>query len=373
MLRRMRWVRRSAIGFGVCLGLCACASAPAPATSATDARNAAPSPVAVPSAAISRELGNDATFGDLLRTARVLIRSRQAASSDGCVLRREATGYALSADLMPALDELPDTPAELDSQLQRATGPTRVLTPFGPVGQAEPALVLGAFSAVVPDAARLPAVALVLTDEGVYLRYGNTHAGAADGPLPIEAAVARLLAEPGNAQAILYVSAEAAVRVADLAQLLRLLPADHAVALAIALPQGTTLPVARAIAPAVQTCPEGLPEVPADSAEGDLDAQAVVAALPPLRAAAQDCLDSAFGAARAGGRIALALRVAPDGSVADACVMKDAIGDAALAACVLSSALGLHFPRPAPPGVVDVHLPLVLTPAGPVAQRALCE
>jgi hypothetical protein len=320
----------------------------------------------------SRELGANATFGDLVRTARVLIRNPQATAHGACLLAQNADGYSLRADLAPAIDGLPDAPAELDGQLQRAEGPMRVLTPYGPTAGGDAALVLTSFTAVVPQAARAPALAVALTDAGAYLRYGASQASDADGPLLLDALITRLHAADGDA--LIYVTAEAAVAIADVVALLRLLPVEREVALAIALPSSTTLPSASAaLAPAVDRCPEGQPEIDADAAQGDLDQSAVLSAIAPLRVQAQDCLDAARGPARAGGRVALAVRVAADGSVARACMLSDAIGDPALAECVLSSARALRFAAPKPSGVVDVHLPLSLQPAGPSSQRALCN
>ena len=364
------------------LVLCvACASAPS-ATPTTQHVQAAPMPVAPPpvapspadtAPAVSRALDDNATFGDLVRTARVLIRARKADSSAGCLLARETAGYSLRADLMPALDGLPDAPAELDSQLQRATGPLRALTAFGPTAGGDAALTLAAFTATTAQAVHAPVLAIALSDEGVYLRYGATNASDADGPMPIDALGARVLAAPGNAGATLYVTAEAAIGVGELMQLLRALPDDREVVLAIVLPPDTTLPkTAPSLAPDTDRCPLGLPEIDAAAPQGDLSREAVLAAIAPLRAQAQDCLDAARGAARAGGRVVVALRVAGDGKVARACMLNDAIGDAPLAACVLEGARELRFAAPAPAGVVDVHLPLSLQPAGIAATRALC-
>jgi hypothetical protein len=116
-----------------------------------------------------------------------------------------------------------------------------------------------------------------------------------------------------------------------------------------------------------------LPAPAPGSPEGDLDAKAIVAQLGPLRAAAEACLAHARGPASAGGRLVLALRIAADGRTQQACLMEDAIGDAALAGCVIDAANALRFPAPSPAGFVDVHLPLALAPEGPPMQRALCE
>jgi hypothetical protein len=362
----------------VAISLCsfACASAPAATPSRTPASQAsagpAPRPAVAPAQLEPRALREDAHFADLVLTARLLLEAGRGDSDTGCLIAHDHDGYRLGADLMPAFNEIPDAPAELDAALQAAKGPIRVLTAWGEVGDGTYALALAGFTTIGPESAHALGLALLLTDQGVYLRYSDGAASADDGPLPMQAAVARLLGAPHNANAVLYVTAEAATPLGQLVELLRELPAGRQVALASPLPPGTRLPAAQQAAPA-QTCPDGLPEPSADSTEGSLDTQAIIAALGPLRKDAQACLAAAQGQARAGGRLAVALRITQDGRVQAACVQRDAIGDATLEACVLASARNLLFPPPDPPGFVDVHLPLALTPVGPGTQRPLCE
>jgi hypothetical protein len=142
------------------------------------------------------------------------------------------------------------------------------------------------------------------------------------------------------------------------------------------LPAGTRLPAIGAThqAPSLQLlCNEGLPEPAAGRGEGELAAAAIVQALTPVREAARACLQDATGPARAGGRVTLALRIGETGVVEHACLLQDGIGDATLGACVLQSARSARMPAPAPPGFVDVHVPLALTPESLPQPRALCE
>ncbi len=349
----------------------------APATATAAASAPPPAPVAAPAAPPApappnRQLAARATYGDLVRAAALRVAAHDADSAAGCLLATAGKGYSLQADLMPALDPLPDAPTELDDRLQRERGPVRVLTGWGPLGDDGATLALVAFTTLPPSALHAPALSLWLTDEGVYLRSGSAPAGAGDGPLQPRAAIARALAMPGTADGVLYVTAEAAAPMAELIALLRALPAERLVALALALPAGTRLPASTAQA-APQDCPGGLPPPPEQSSEGTLDPHAIVAALGPLRAQAEACLRNAQGRARAGGRLVLALRIEADGRAGAACLRDDPIGDPALAACVIAAARGLRFPIPNPPGFVDVHLPLALTPEGPPAQHGVCE
>jgi hypothetical protein len=307
-----------------------------------------------------------------VRAARALSQAGQKDSSSGCLLGAGSSGYRLSADLMPALDEIPEAPVELDVQLQAAQGAVRVLTAWGQLGAASQALVLASFTTLGAQSVRALGVALVATDEGVYLRYSDAPASAADGPLPVQSAIARLLSAAHNESAVLYVTAEAATPLAQLVELLRLLPAGRPVALALALPAGTHVPVAGSQANA-QVCADGLPALGEGSPEGALDSREIVAALGPLKQAAQACLENAQGRARAGGRLVLALRIDERGAVRESCAQEDAIGDAVLAACVLASTRDLRFPAPHPAGLVDVLLPLSLVPSSGSPQRPLCD
>jgi hypothetical protein len=351
-----------------------------PAASATSVGGIAPAlrggamSMAAPPAAAAPPLAASATFGDLVRAAAARASSGALDARSDCLLRVGSEGYALDAELMPALSELAEPIADVDAALAGAGGPVRVLTAWGQVGALEPDLGFAAFTALSPQSLRAPVVALLLGDAGAYLRYGDGPASEADGPLAIDAVVPRLLAQPRAQDAVLYVAAEEGTPLARLAELLRALPHDRRIALAQLLPTGTRLPpLVAQTPPAQQLCPDGLPEPEAASREGELDPAAAMQALAPLRDGARACLQDATGAARAGGRVVLALRVGETGAVQHACLLQDGIGDAALAACVLQSARSARLPAPTPAGFVDLHVPLSLTPEPLPALRALCE
>lgn len=325
-----------------------------------------------------RTLGAGGSFGDTVRLASALLRGGFGDSTDSCLLTVSENGYTLSGDLMPALTELPDAPADLDARLQRGASSIGVLSAWGAMPSerlsAEPSLVLAGFTAVPVTSLRAPLAAIVLTDEGAYVRTGAQHHAEQDGPLALDAAVQRWLEQQHASGATLYVSAESAVPIATLATLLRKLPVDTVVALAVVLPDGTRLPPSSTPQQSTRPlCPEGLAEPADGSVEGSIDTNVLLAALAPLREQAAQCLDGVRGAARVGGRLALALRIAADGTVQDTCLLTDAIGDAALADCVLDSARSLHVPVPNPPGFVDVHLPFVFGPMSTPTQRTVCD
>jgi hypothetical protein len=278
----------------------------------------------------------------------------------------------LTADLMPALQNPPEPPRRLGPLLRDHLTPIAVLSGWGVLGNGQ-GLSLVALTSVPPEAARAAVTGVFLTPDGAYLRYGQRDASpGADGPLGPEALVTRLLAVERGEPSTLFVTAEADVPVSDLWSLLRTLPGDRSVALATPLPPGTALPNPGRPSTPAPRCPDGLPPLAEGETPGDLDRHAVIAALPPLHRAGADCMARARGAAATGGTLTLALRVGPDGTVADACLLADDTRDAALGACLLEAARTLQFPAPSPPGPVDLHLPLSLIPTGLTIQRATC-
>jgi hypothetical protein len=171
---------------------------------------------------------------------------------------------------------------------------------------------------------------------------------------------------------IAYVTAESAITLEQIANVLRSLPNRFEVALAVVLPKGTRLPAATERSQEL-LCPEGLSEPKDDESEGSLDPAALRSVLAPLRDAALKCALSTGGQALQGGRLELGLRIGADGRARELCMVRDAIGELVLRRCVIEAARALKFPAPSPVGFVDVQLPLELALTGPAAQRALCE
>lgn len=318
-----------------------------------------------------RALGLVATFAELVAAASTLDDRGEIDSAAGCILRGEGP-YRLEADLAAAVRPLPAPPEELDARLERTTGAIRVFTRWGQVGEGE-ALVLVAFTTAPPPDDR-PLLAAVLTDRGVYLR--STASAMNADPVAISGAGARIarVADETGASAVL-VTAEGGMSLASLRALLAAMPHSTPVVLASPLEEGTRLPPPRA-APATPTngaavC-EALPEQPEGTRQGDLDPSAALAALSPLRDAAQQCM-SASRAAANGGRLVLLLRAGTDGRVTDACVTNDTADDPALRQCVVDAARAIALPRPTPDGTADLALPLVFDPDPTLRQRPLCD
>jgi hypothetical protein len=175
---------------------------------------------------------------------------------------------------------------------------------------------------------------------------------------------------------LVAVTAEEGVPVSELASLLERLPASLAgrIALASPLAEGTRLPDAPVAAPEsahAELCPEGLAELEEEAALGDLAPEVILRGLGPLRQGAELCVGASTGAGAAGGRLALAVRIEPDGRVRSACVMEDSTGDAALRACIVGAARELAFEPPG--GYLDFALPLVLEPGRAHRQAPICR
>ena len=141
------------------------------------------------------------------------------------------------------------------------------------------------------------------------------------------------------------------------------------------LAPGTRLPAppSAAEAPPEVRCPGGLPPLEADAPIGQLRPDVLVQSLGPLRQGAAICVSTAQGPGAAGGRVVLAMRIGPDGSVTDACAVEDETGDPRLLDCLRRSARAVAFPAPSPPGHLDVQLPLVLAPEASQRQRPVCR
>lgn len=356
----------------VVLALAACASQSGTAPHARTAGNsqapAASGPRAAPDAL--RELAPDATFADLVRAARALAK-HGSATRPQCLLSEAAPGYRLDAELLSALDPIPDPPAELDAALQANQGRLAALSAWGVLGAPDATVVLASFTGIAPQDLRANPSALLLTENGAYLRSAARASTEADGPLPPEGALNRLKEDATLGVGPLFVSAEAGVPLAAVAALLQALAPERSVALAVALPFGTRLPAASAELGAL-ACPDGLPEVSDERPEGGLDAAALSAALRAVVPDAERCLANARGPGRAGGALTLALRIGATGTVEHACAVGGDLNDAGLVACVIEVARNARYPVPSPAGFVDVHAPLRLSPAPWPSDRPFC-
>lgn len=332
-----------------------------------------PSPEERSSPEDPRDLGARATFASLLDAARRLDDRRDQDSSAGCLLRpptdEPGASWRLEADLAVALRPLPGPPPDLDPIFGASSGPVNVLTRWsahGPGNPDAPTLVAVTTSLPARDA---PVVVWALTAQGVFVR-------STGGPAPLEPRPVAALVPPTGAGA-LYVTAEAGTPLERLAEVLLAVPASlHGqVGLAVVLAPGTRLPAAPPAEDASSSaglCPEGLPPLPADVPEGDVETAALLQSLGPLRQAVATCVSGARTLGPDAARMRVALRIGPTGSVLEACATRDEAGDPTLRACVMRAVRATAFPAPRPAGMVDVELPLSLTVESAQRQAPLC-
>ncbi len=310
-----------------------------------------------------RQLARGATFADLVTAAKQLDDTSRGASDDACVLAGRSDPFRLAADLSPGVRPLPEPPRDLDELLERGAIPTVALTVWGAIGEAAPnALAVAAITAT--PMVEGPATIVVRTDRGVYVR--STDAPSSEPAMPIAALRSRSLGGGPT-----FVTGEADVTVADIAAVLDAIGSgERIVALATPLQPGTALPAPVSVNDTQVAICEGLPDPAPDQAEGVLDGAVLSDGILALRPAIQRCVESA-GLARAG-RVTVAFRVGPSGTVTDACVTEDQLHVGIVVSCVADAIRGARFPTPSPAGYVDVAAPFHLESVDP-AQRARCE
>lgn len=326
-----------------------------------------------------RLFSTDTRFSDLIAAVNYLDQHEQPHSDKKCILRRLPFGgerIALEADLAVAVRPLPDAPLELDKRLQSESGKIHVITLWERIGADVSGIVLIAFTTTSPTSARLPAIALFLTDRGIYIRQSDQKSESRSEPIQLNELPPLLANIASQKEFALYVTAEAEVSLNAFYHLLSTLPYPRPeVALAVVLAAGTRLPTPPKPSKKDTTvwCPQGLPELEFDGPQGDIPRSEIVAAVDAIRDDAQRCLAAAEASAAAGGRVQVAIRIGASGSVEQQCLLEDEIQNLALAKCILSTVHALRFPSPNPAGPVDIHLPLRLTSRGISGQKPVCE
>jgi hypothetical protein len=320
-----------------------------------------------------RAIGPTSSFGDLVAAASVVDDRGEGASSHDCMLRRpERQGWPwlLEADVASSVRPLPAPPEDLDARLVVSQQPVLVLSRWGQIGSRAFDVAVAMFTNAPP----LPSqetVVLILTNRGRYRRLADRRVSAGEIE-PVSASEATGAIPDVSGSAMVVVTAEAGVPLADVARVLAALPDGARVAFAV--PLGEEIRVPDPPEPPADRdtgmCPDGLPELPLDALRGTLARDQIVAALGPLRDRARQCLETSAGTRAAGGLAEVMMRVGPDGSVIEACVVNDELGGTELRHCLIQAAREIRFPAPDPSGHVDMSLPLRLTPT---YQRAMCE
>jgi len=214
-----------------------------------------------------------------------------------------------------------------------------------------------------------PAVAVFATARGAYVRaVQGDFASIPTTPFPLDA-LGPTLSRLRRATLTVFLTAEADLPVATLADVLRSVPAESAVALCVTLPANTVLPEqAPPAEPSAGYC-ETLPDPDEGETEADLPVATLQAGLAPMQELARNCMHSSE--ASSPGRVVLALRIA-DGHVRDACLVEDDLQVAVLTTCLVESAKSMHFEQVAEGTFIDVHLPLRLDPIDDPAPTLIC-
>lgn len=310
----------------------------------------------------TRTLAEDATYGDLVATARALDGASEADSDAGCLLGPTR----LAADLALPLRPLPEPIGSLSRALARHRGPMRVLSRWGQRGAGRRAVAIFTMTPRTDGEALL----LFASDDGIRLRATGGEPGGTE-PFPAAELGDRVLAARASVEGPIVLVADAGTPLVRVRSLLAALPSDAVVALGVLLPEDTRLP--EPLVPDDQgeagLCAEGLP--PAQGAEGQFDVAAARGALSELQAQIARCNDYRSGTGADEGTITVAVRVGPGGAVTGACATGDTVGDPALRACTLGAIREVRFPDPG--GVVDLAIPLRFQPSRLGRQRALCS
>lgn len=326
-----------------------------------------------------RNLSSNARFGDLIAAVNHLDQHDLSRSDRKCLLRRlpfSDERIALEADLAVAVRPLPHAPDELDKRLQSESGTVHVITLWDRIGSDTSGIVLVAFTTTTPASARLPAVALFLTNRGIYVRQSDQTSEPNNKPIQLNELAPLLAHIASQKDFALYVTADAQVSLRALYDLLSALPDPQPeIALAVVVAAGTRLPKQSKSSTRDTTvwCSQGLPELKSEIPEGDIPRSDIIAAVGAIHEGAQQCLAEADGSAAAGGRLQVAFRVGVSGNVERQCLIEDEIQNLALAKCILSTVSTLRFPPPNPSGPVDIHLPLRLTSQGINRQKPICK
>lgn len=316
-------------------------------------------------------LGPNADFADLVTAAQA---STGSPPADDCLLGRTDKGFALGVAAAPAASTWPQpskTPAATTVAADGVTTPGRVLTPWGLVGPGGDGPLWMAFTPLPASAAQATGL-LVELDRGQVRLHRTDDAAVPPAPMDHDALALEVVKQRGGEPITVYVAATAQTPLRSLHALLHRLPVDIPVALAVALPPGSSMPPATKERAVPARCPEGLPEPDDDAEDGELPRAQLVAAMAPLAESARGCFESARGRAASGGRVVVALRIGDRGSIAHACIASPTLGDPVLDTCIAENARQLRFAVPSPPGIVDVHLPLQLTAIESSPPRAVC-
>lgn len=304
-----------------------------------------------------RDLAPGATFGDVIRAARMLDEHGEDSSERGCLFQVDGDRAAMTADVAIAVRPLPDAPVDLGARLGGAAGPIRILSRWDLAGTGEVAVVVITSTPAPPSDARWELLAL--TERGIYRRLSNRAVSREEGgPLALD-----LVLEQLGDSTRLIVTADHGQSLSGLLSLLSALPADQVVGLGIVLPADIRLPNPRVTNENREhLCEHGLAAPTDGRSAGTLAGPDILSVAAGLRPEFTRCLNQASGRAAAGGRFQVRFRIGDQGGVEQACLRQPTSVAPDLETCILAAVRDASFPAPDPVGFVDVSLPLELQP-----------
>ncbi len=319
-----------------------------------------------------RSLPKSATYGDLVVQVRELLARNAGVSSSRCLLGSTREGTELAADLAPAVTPVSNPPADLDARLANEKEAFRGLSRWGQIGTTADHFVVALLTSTRPETAPT-AVATVLTDRGVYVWTVGGDVANILGPVDANTATTELAARLRAGAVPVIVTAEAAVPVTTVHTWLASTEKAGAtdVSLAVVLPEGTKIPepVSTKTAPAAH-CASGLPA--AKDTNGELSQEEIVSVLMPvLERDAPACLAHGDASESRGGRVTIAARIGREGQVKNACIVESELFGSAVESCLIDAIQRIGFPSPKG-GMVDVMIPVRLTPDDSLRQAAVC-
>lgn len=305
------------------------------------------------------------TFVELLATPRIAYDS----GPRDCLIAATEAGIWLASPTTPATKQMPEPPPLLSTMMDQHSGPVRILSTWGQIGRAVSGPALVTVTRVPARAMAAPAFALLLSNGKAWLRNIQGTEGTTPSTAMEPAVAMEWLRTHAPSGAVVFLTADANYSTTNLADVLRDLPARLPPVLAVALPNGTVLPVPQARVATAQEC-AALPETADRLEPGELNSNALHNGLAPLIGSVRMCMAAATAAPM--GKVVLAMRVT-GARVTEACLQEDEIRNSVLATCLVQAAQRLTFVGLEPSSYQDLYLPLRLSPDEPPAPRALCS
>lgn len=303
----------------------------------------------------------DATFALLVERARALDSAPPPEAAHPCLLRYEPT-LRFEGDVAAALTPLPNA-WNTFSRFQNAHGAIRVLSRWGQAGPEIYDLAVAAFTSTPPVSLTEPALVIFVEGDRAYVRTTTVAVPLARRRAVLVSALLQEMQElvTGTPSAV-YITASAGTTLAQLrAAFTAIAPVDAPIALAVPMAPDTHLP-ARVVNAGADSprdvCPDGSADRPAIAREGSLETAQILAPVQASRPTLAACFTDQARESAGGVRYVMSLAIDADGSVYNACVVRESVRDVAVRTCLLNALRALRFSAPSPAGFVSVQLPL---------------